>query len=226
MNDTTSKERPILFSAPMVRAIIAGQKTQTRRLLKGSTEHKGPYNPAYIECHKNEKGWASICPYGSPGDRLWVRETWWHYKSSELELAGYEGGGTRCLLDDGRVHEEPIKVIDGKIWEPKDYDIWQRKPSIHMPRWASRITLEITGVRVERLQDISTEDIDAEGFGGDFPHNVMPELFPSNEPEAYAGMSMQECFARLWSSIHAVDGPNGWSSNPWVWVVEFKRVSM
>ncbi|HFL4765532.1 TPA: hypothetical protein ACG33R_001158 [Escherichia coli] len=94
------------------------------------------------------------------------------------------------------------------------------RPSIHMPRWASRITLEITGVRVERLQSISDEDVDAEGFAGDYPTSALPALFPG-EPSDWSHLSMRDCYGVLWKSIY---GEESWQSNPWVWVIEFKRI--
>jgi len=218
MLETTSKERPILFSAPMVRAILDGNKTQTRRIVK-------PFGLCVLDLNTGEevKGLTPVrCPYGAPGDRLWVRETWWHYKSSELEMAAYAEGGTRCLLPDGKTHDEPVKTINGKIWIPSDYSIWKKTPSIHMPRECSRITLEITGVRVERLNDISESDARAEGItdGGCLScGNPEPCGCQNAKPDA------RDAFIHLWHSIHAWDGPNGWISNPWVWVMEFKRVT-
>lgn len=175
------KERPILFSAPMVRAILSGQKTQTRRFL-------GPQPPP---------GKALRCPYGRPRDRLWVRETW----------------QTQAEFDRIRPSELPERARY-YIQYPATYDHWvsRKRASIHMPRWASRITLEILSVHQERVQDIDESDALAEGVasyfhgGYDFPASAMPPAVAN--------------FRRLWNSIHRANG-KGWEFNPWVWVVEF-----
>jgi hypothetical protein len=193
------KERPILFSGPMVRAILDGSKTQTRRTFKGTTEHKGPYNPAYMEAHQQANGWGSICPYGTPGDRLWVRETF------AQDVAGCPGG-----ISYRADHFDPKG--DGPAHPMK----W--RPSIFMPRWASRILLEITDVRVQRLQEISEEDARAEGVsdGGCLScGNPEPCGCGNPQPDARDG------FAWLWQSIH---GSDGWHANPWVWAITFQRL--
>jgi hypothetical protein len=188
--------RPILMNGDMVRAVLEGRKTQTRRVVKPTGKHW-----KYDEEERDENGrvtysgdtWIdeSECPYGQPGGLLYVRET---FGDAGVRLTYQaDDDGAHCMI---------------KKWTP----------SIHMPRWASRITLEITDVRVERLQDISEEDVDAECFGGDFPCSVLPDLFPGN-PEQWAHLSMKECFARLWQSIY---GAESWDANPWVWVVEFQ----
>jgi hypothetical protein len=165
------KERPILFSGPMVRAILEGRKTQTRRIVKPQ-----PLCIASGEWIMN----GSACKYGKPGDRLWVRETWWAPRDDVR----------------GEYKREYIKyaaTLDG-MGQPT----W--KPSIHMPRWASRINLEVVSVRVERLQNISEEDARAEG------------IWQPNWPLSWR---------QLWESIN---GAGSWEANPWVWVVEFKRI--
>jgi hypothetical protein len=149
------KERPILFSAPMVRAILEG------------------------------RNWPELCHIGGIGDRLWVRETWCGFTDEPYYRA--------TAVEDGMLPEE---VADER---------W--KPSIHMPRRASRIDLEVTGVRVERLQDISAEDCTAEGLR-------------SFLREHDAVCDLRDQFRNLWESIN---GPESWASNPWVWAVEFKR---
>ena len=198
------KQRPILFSTPMVRALLNGSKTQTRRVFKAKNGGVWP-NPNDIP------GMRQIlrnCPYGQPGDQLWVRETY----SGPDWMNG--------IPPRNWIPGTPIWYwVDGRI--PTHGDWTKPKPGMHMPRWASRITLEITGVRVERLQDISEADADAECFGGDFPSNVLPELFPGNADD-WGHLSMAQCYQRLWESIN---GPESWSANPWVWVVEFKRIT-
>lgn len=196
------RERPILFSAPMVRAILAGQKTQTRRVVMPQPQHPqfgsrrmlalddegidlylhgGPLLPRAIRC-----------PYGKPGDRLWVRETW-------NQFEGWKG-----YFYAADAHLFGIGEFDDPDHIPEDELRW--KPSIHMPRAASRITLEVTGVRVDRLQDISRGDAMAEGC-------PFPNMADGDDPRQW--------FADLWSQIN---GPEAWQANPWVWVVEFKRL--
>jgi hypothetical protein len=193
------KERPILFSGPMVRAILEGRKTQTRRVVKrqGDMEfdpadpHFGPYWLSYATEADGEDAKVR-CPYGVPGDRLWVRETF-------AENAGTAGGIVYRADVGDSCHG--VARLDLKCQEWTHHvDRW--RPSIFMPRRFSRILLEITGVRVERLQDISDDDCRAEGY--DRSH-----AFP------------REWFARLWASIN---GPGSWAANPWVWVVSFRRV--
>lgn len=205
------KEHPILFSAPMVRAILEGRKTQTRRVVKPQ--------PTFDRRGVTAAGWAERdglwmfpnvapevrirCPYGQPGDRLWVRETT-HRRPMLNILTGeplapkYDGGA--------------YSADDQDVLTPDDFDIcwwYSRKvcPAIHMPRWASRIDLEVTGVRVERLQDISEDDARAEGY--------------AQHGDAVDQMAPSSWFSGLWESIN---GPGSWDANPWVWVVEFRRV--
>ena len=200
------KERPILFNGAMVRAIMAGAKTQTRRVVK-SRHWPEPLTPGYewfFDQTTTEQVWEVgawnagtgegqlhsyiTCPYGKPGDRLWVRETFGH----GCELCGvrfplaphlkYKADGNKCGCS--------------VAW----------RPSIHMPRWASRLTLDVLSVDVQRLQDISEADARAEGI------DPLPD-----DPCAYS------MFAMLWDSINAERG-YGWHVNPWVFVISFKRV--
>lgn len=199
--DAAIKERPILFSGPMVRAILDGRKTQTRRVVKADL----PDNPTY----KSNQRWGLVdgdfyfcgarCPYGQPGDRLWVRE---------------------C-------HSYSVINYPSEVWywahgNPGYGDWTKPRPSIHMPRWASRILLEVTAVRVERLNDISEADAIAEGI------RVLP-LQDANDPGAWwesepgqnQGRSPSHSFKKLWNEIN---GPGSWDLNPWIWVIEFKRI--
>lgn len=193
------KERPIIFSGPMVRAILEGRKTQTRRLIK--LRHGADvvvvdgrvWKPARVDY----AGFVD-CPYGQPGDRLWVRET---FCPDWCEKPIYKADGGSA-------------IDAGYSREPK----W--KPSIFMPRAASRITLEVTGVRVERIQDISDADAQAEGverYGRGWKRYFFPV-----EPHSAWEFPVNS-FASLWDSINLVRAP--WASNPWVWVIEFKRVT-
>lgn len=196
------KERPILFSGPMVRAILEGRKTQTRRLVKADwiQSDRAPLEVAPGFFHF----WCSgehACPLGEPGDLLWVRET--HY------LVRQQG------KQDGAVIE-----IDYKADPNHEQRMCPQKwrPSIHMPRWASRITLEITGVRVERLQDISEADAVAEGI--EFDPGEGGVFHVSRVAGGCWSDSAVGSFGKLWKSIN---GDDSWDANPWVWVVEFKR---
>ncbi len=207
---SVSKEHPILFSEPMVRAILEGRKTQTRRIVKPQ--------PA---SHLLDGEWLPPkCPYGGLGDRLWVRETFGY--CSGVGLTSNTADATYVCFRDGsqvfkkdRSYHQWTKPVNDSAW-PSD---WKWRPSIHMPRWASRITLEVTGVRVERLQDISEEDAVAEGLE---PRDWCgPSQFHLANGCTVYGQSVH-CFKKLWESIN---GLNSWDANPWVWVVEFRRLA-
>ena len=190
-------ERPILFSAPMVRAILDGTKKQTRRIIKDTglyaiEPHHGP------EVMKRErKALATTCPFGSPGARLWVRET--HQLT---------------ITPDG---EETyfIYAADFQDKDIKKASPW--KPSIFMPRFASRITLEITDIRVERLNMISNTDILAEGFRSESCKICVHD----GGSGCGSCRSIVKPFQDLWEKIN---GPDSWDKNPYVWVIEFKRL--
>lgn len=195
------KEHPILFSGPMVRAILDGKKTQTRRVVK----HIPALGWAEAWCHRiTDHAFIDIvgdykkyCPYGQPcnhihgGGRLWVRENF--YVQPDLWARNHEPQPIHYAADGGTGLEDYVK-----------------KPCSHMPRWASRLTLEITNVRVERLQDISFNDAIAEGAfqwaGYEDEHGMRSE-----------GINF---YRKLWESIN---GPGSWQANPWVWVIEFKE---
>jgi hypothetical protein len=226
--DDSFDERPIPFNAEMVRAILDGRKSQTRRVVNpqperwidkyvpsASPEHWLPQG-VYIRDPAGALGRGPIevrrnappvrCPYGKPGDRLWVKETWQHLHNdgSPLErLHDWEKTPVHCFY---RADEsDPTALpVSGK---------W--RPSIHMPRWASRITLEITEVRAERVQEISEDDANAEGCG--LGCTVKSERFGR-----YMSAG-QYAFAELWDSINAKRGL-GWEANPWVWVIGFRKL--
>ncbi|MEX5626110.1 hypothetical protein [Pseudomonas marginalis] len=204
------KERPILFSAPMVRAILEGRKTVTRRAVKTDwiQSDRAPLNTAPGLFHF----WCSgehICPYGEPGQRLWVRETWYcdHFEVMSGPYLKPDDLDIDEALDDGTL----VYAADGLTPYEADQPIW--KPSIHMPRWACRILLEITDVRVERLQDISRADIRAEGL------QCPPELASDDASPNY-----RDWYPAAWRELWESTGGD-WNANPWVWVVEFKRVT-
>lgn len=223
-------ERPILFNGSMVRAILEGQKTVTRRALNARTLKLIDYGAQAGECHylpdsgplhpKSIDYYADFCPYGRPGDRLWVRETWgvvsntWDDNGNMIDWAPDRPATAirEMPFGNGYYSGHVIYAADGPYQWAGDDDgggeprsSWH--PSIHMPRIASRITLEVTGVRVEQLQDISDEDVLAEG------------IYPTRTG-LYPGSPRAE-FRTLWQSINGTDS---WEANPWVWVIEFKRI--
>lgn len=208
------KEHQILFSAPMVRAILAGTKTQTRRVVKPQPFYQGFDGPPRFSSTFGEFHYPSQrgikCPYGHPGDRLYVRETWQHSNHP------YGPVDESCAIFYRADYWDDPHGMDGEKSPEGKYREW--RPSIHMPRWASRILLEIVSVRVERLQDISEEDAMAEG--ADLAHfGVDAYGLPSGC--AVMSVSHRAGYIELWESIN---GPGSWYANPWVWVVEFKRV--
>ncbi|WIJ63892.1 morphogenetic protein [Serratia nevei] len=212
------KERPVIFNGEMVRAILDGRKTQTRRVVSDRHLHLIDVASQVGECYPLESGidhansqsyYREHCPFGQVGDRLWVRETWQGPLVDEEHLDDY-----RANADKFQAPEFCEYAADGGT-RPEFCDLddntrqgW--RPSIHMPRWASRITLEITAVRVERLNDISEEDAKAEG--------VKAGVSPGHEH-----MMHQVAFSELWQSIY---GAENWRANPWVWVIEFKCVEV
>lgn len=226
------RERPILFSGEMVRAILDGRKSQTRRVVKISTAPD-----MYVEADRNAVGhWLlqslvpygqdytlGDCPYGEVGDRLWVREAWGTVRMHEIGQHFF--GGPRIPDRDqvvyraGKLMGVPIPDTSPMQFRSEWRDDFQPerwRPSIHMPRTASRIALEITGVRVERIQSILFYDIRAEGVG--CPVHDFPGGFCSSEcPDLRAHWSQR------WNALNEKRG-YGWDANPWVWVIEFKRV--
>ena len=229
------KERPILMSAPMIRATLSGSKTQTRRIVKPTPEWVGPSG---VLSYRGRVGLQhALSPHGQRGDRLWVREAFRFLDSFDGDSPNTVGD--RCLIAgypkpwapthyeaDGlrdnwmNVGTEPGSVIAGKL-----------RPGIHMPRWASRITLEIVSVRVERLQNISEEDAIAEGV---YCENVIVSSYYANGHHEVGECryffhggpdegfeSAVDAYTALWDSIN---GEGSWEKNPWVWVIEFRRI--
>lgn len=213
------KERPILFSAPMVRAILEGRKTQTRRVMQ--------LQPSITPSLREDSKWGIVaewpgesefdgydchCSYGKPGDRLWVKEAawmWcerrpngttktgkpkWHYVPLRSAPIHY------CADHPAKPQVDVVSPETGNTWG------WRKKLGRFLPKWASRITLEITRIRVERVQDIGYQDAIREGILGEW-FNVVKDV------------SATASFGRLWKSIN---GPDSWAANPWVWVIEFK----
>lgn len=225
------KERPILFNGDMVRAILDGRKTQTRRAVK--LPIKCPDTGCELAgCELAGSPFDvtdRTCPYGQPGDRLWVRESfyaWGHY-GNQYKHEGRSGETRKHFFDrtqmadkkplypatDSGKIDRNMCVCSGNANNVTGY--WLR-PSIHMPRWASRITLEIVSVRVERLNEISKQDAIAEGIQKAWQYADC-YYTPSGDFAC-----SQVAFQRLWESIN---GAGSWQQNPWVWVVEFKMVN-
>lgn len=253
----TKREKPILFNADMVRAILDGRKTQTRRIVKphgwtieqmskykfadvlNASESSGlscqqPATSAYagFQIGSNDTPGYFKCPFGTVGDQLWVRETFfafgrwemrysekknrdeWHFVDMTLEC----GNAYKYDADNPNLTSPPSRI--GALTG------WYRRPAIFMPRQASRIQLEITNIRVERLQDISEEDAIAEGV----KKIILQKPFPragetfwegyENKRKAYRDTAI-DSFSSLWNSTGG-----DWDANPWVWVIEFKRVEV
>ena len=230
------KERPILFRAEMVRAIIAGTKTQTRRIVKPQPELQESYSHQYppdgprtsygysgwypSALAKNARHYGSdehfrkgmpvdFAPRGKPGDRLWVRETWATVHGIPHASVPHVEDFVRYRADDGD-GEHVVTLIKG----------W--KPSIHMPREYSRITLEITDVRVQRLADISDEDATAEGVEADDIGHYANYLDRADDAAIGNWLGPKASFASLWQSIHGI---GAWKANPWVFAYSFRRIA-
>lgn len=203
-------DRPILFNGAMVRAILDGQKTQTRRAIKPQPANDPARHHPIAPYHNGSGGWNWVlaatghgtgdpfsCPFGQPGDRLWVRETWAETDRQDgTPVVAYAAGGCTAIGREGT--NGPDVLLQNLAWgDTPHVDRW--RPSIHMPRWACRLVLEVTDVRVERLQAITAADCWDEGI----PHS--PDVDPRHD------------FEELWTNT----GGN-WTANPWVWVVGFR----
>jgi hypothetical protein len=235
------KERPILFSGRLVRAILEGRKTQTRRVIRPQIEpfeegplvHARKHPKAYLDMYRSDKdpsggrdigthwcwwtsddrqgpGWYR-CPFGQPGDQLWVRENFWRDKKGEY--IAYAATPEVCNDDSGQVWSLP-DTEETPTPEKLRAAGYKLCPSIHMPRDRSRIQLEVTGVRVERLQEISEEDARAEG--------IPPMLELAGDIVRDIGLC-RPAFRNGWDHLNAKRG-FGWLKNPWVWVIEFRRI--
>lgn len=211
-----TKEKPIPFSAPMVRAVLAGTKTQTRRILKpqpiamvgGGTIPCSSFKPA---AGLGQRYKPIACPYGKVGDQLWVREAWRAPTSCDHLPP-------RSISD-----SEAVRFLADEVVGP-DAGFGKGRPGMFMPRWASRLQLEVTAVRAERLQDISEEDAKAEGI---FPHVrggwhwVMHDSSNPDDWNQFGYKTAALAFQGLWELIN---GPESWAANPVVWAVGFRRL--
>ncbi|CZY38579.1 hypothetical protein [Enterobacter asburiae] len=221
-----SKERGMIFNGEMVRAILDGRKTQTRRVIQSAARtmqarglevisHRAPgdkWYGDYVFSMRDRNGvWHDFtneqflakCPFGQPGDRIWVRETWAEAGAGAPDLKLYRANYPAHVP----THYENVPPAEDVRWTP----------SIHMPRWASRITLEITGVRVEQLKSISEDEARSEGVA-----RLREGFWKHYQPGwTQHQLSARGAFATLWDSIY---GSGEWDRNPWVWVIEFKRI--
>lgn len=210
-------ERPILFSAPMVRAILDGRKTQTRRVARMTA--CGHVRRAHRRWHPGDPDASAACPYGQPGDLLWVRETWGIIPNGPDDYPYVIWQADRAVdWCDGNSRSGDVHYVSSDA-KPNHW-----RPSIHMPRWASRITLEVVGARVERLQALTEEDARAEGCASDAERiaesgDMMKGLDSRALPTRLR--SARDGFRDLWNTINAKRAT--WGSNPWVWRVEFRR---
>ena len=216
------RERPIIFSGPMVRAILDGLKSQTRRIIK-LEEFQESTTPGYDYAFRKRGCWQDVrlkdmlapprgnypfrCPYGVVGNHLWVRESYC-YEMVEGRYVYNEYGNPHTFYRADGIDIASVDEDGFQKWRKDGMEASPWIPSIHMPRWASRITLEITDIRPQRLQEISEEDAKAEGIDYD--------------PSAPAALSHRTSFAHLWDSINSKRSP--WNENPWVWVIDFKRI--
>lgn len=247
---TVGIERPILFSGPMIAAIQAGRKTQTRRVVKPQPgSFVGPANRPECEWTPCAGGGTDArgvfqgkriaCPFGRPGDRLWVRESFGFSRqdddiNEQERVVCYRAVGPCHITDAGvnrlkRTQSGTLMQPNHYVWEPQEW-----RPSIHMPRWASRITLEITGVRVERLHDISADDAKAEGLAsvtkdGSLYKYGIPDLdgLPGNDNHGWHWQEWERdprnAYHKLWEQIN---GPGSAVANPLVWAISFRRVTL
>lgn len=222
------KERPILFNGEMVRAILDGRKMQTRRVISNHTLDMFDVAASIGECYSlrdsdeispNSLGYyLEFCPLGQHSDRLWVREAWQHVYMSTNEYGHVDSVDFETHIPKIKPsHGGTVYQADGHEKDREDRG-WPWRPSLHMPRWASRIDLLITGVRIERLQSISQEDARAEGFGvaGWVPSYSNPDNAGFDET-----LTPYDNFADTWESIY---GQRSWLANPWVWVIEFQHI--
>ena len=237
-------ERPILFSGPMVRAILAGTKTQTRRVVKWRPsspadvsatrppDEAQPYfhiTGAWLATWTENGQWSAmptVCPYGVPGDRLWVRETWRAWSGFGETVVEYAADGAKRIAKDWHIGTPDLHITGNDLahydhgeWcnriGRQNVDSW--RPSIHMPRAASRLTLEVTEVRVERLTQISSAEALLEGV-----------TLPAGRDASTTTIlrDAHAAFVQLWQSINGKRPGCAWHDDPWVWVVSFRRVEV
>lgn len=221
------KETPIPFKGPMVRAILDGRKTQTRRIIKNTGLYAIDEAIHAKETAGREKAaLLSRCPYGKPGNRLKVKEAAWMWcekmpngltktgRAKWLYLPLQSGSGVYCADHPSKPNIDVVSPNTGNQWE------WRKKITRFLPSWASRITLEVVNVRVERLQDISEEDAKAEGTFS-ISEDLKQQAARIALSEGKDRVGGKDYFRQLWQSINGTDS---WNQNPWVWVIEFRRI--
>jgi hypothetical protein len=239
-------ERPVLFNGTMVRAILSGAKTVTRRPVVPMAGRQRQWltpalltqSPRLTMCRLSEVdggdlgaqmehpkggplGWVRS-PLGAPGDRLWVRETWCPGDYWTSGVVHDPPEDIRYAADNSAISYatgEPLRIDTSDWSDPKRW-----RPSIHMPRWASRLSLDVVSVGVERLHDITEDDARREGIGPLWLQDGEQGCWYTGDPSKGAKMharTARDAFARLWSEVY---GPSAWDANPWVWRVEFTRV--
>lgn len=227
MSTTAVREKPILFSGPMIRAILEGRKTQTRRVFKHNQSFDG--HPELDDAVREAA--MKLCPY-EVGMRLWVRETWGQSidEKGTCCVCYRADDSARYYLADYGGEGDPVELAGPAVpWQPPHK--W--RPSIFMKRWASRITLEVTDIRAERVRAISAADADAEGAGMDSVGDGLQQLNQwakwsvrvareRSEPRPVVTTS-EGAFAMLWEKLNAKRG-YGWETNPWVWAYTFRRL--
>jgi hypothetical protein len=238
-------ERPIIFSAPMVNAILAGKKNVTRRIVKfplrrlvakdqagpeahyaGGMQQESSDSPPQLDLQSHfAEGAAGLCPYGQPGTTLWLKEAFYAFGRWEMHSNKKSGRNDwrfkDMTVESGRDYcfSEPANSVKTSRADPAP--TWWLRPSLFMPRRASRVDLEVTDIRIERLRDITDEQARAEGFSP--MHDGVHMYFVNHLPHPSTGMSITAviAFALYWQRLH---GNDSWNENPWVWVVSFRRL--
>ncbi|WP_341519807.1 hypothetical protein AABC73_14735 [Pseudomonas sp. G.S.17] len=238
-------ERPIIFSAPMVNAILSGKKSVTRRIIKfplrrlvakdqagpgahyaGGIQQESSDGPPQLDLQSHfAEGPAGLCPYGQPGTTLWLKEAFYAFGRWEMHPNKKSGRNDWRFIDmtvgSGLDYgfSEPARYVKTSRDDPAP--TWWLRPSLFMPRRASRVDLEVTEIRIERLRDITDEQARAEGFSP--MHDGVHMYFVNHLPHPSTGMSITAviAFALYWQRLH---GNDSWNENPWVWVVSFRRL--
>lgn len=229
-------ERPIIFSPPMVSAILNGKKTVTRRIVKSpgrvaarhdTPRHSGSGEPAVeTSVETSHEFTQQTCPYGQPGGRLWLKESFYAFGHWQNRFNQEHQRKEWHFIDQTHAsgHDYQFTEPAGYVKQPRadDRPAWWLRPSLFMPRRASRIDLEIVNVHMERLRDITDEQAQAEGFSP--LHDGMQGYYLNHLPPPHAGVSVTAviAFAVYWQTLN---GPDSWYENPWVWVVGFRRVT-
>ena len=232
------KEKPIIFSGEMIKAILDGKKTMTRRVIKSNHDLSrythvdfdidGDNKWELARINDLKRTYTKIGnPYGNVGDRLWVRETWIQgYDDPLIESEGDDENAVSIIYKaDGKEEYRTCSAETAENWGDfsADSEMVGFKSPIHMPRWASRILLEITDIRVERLNDISEADCEKEGFRFYPLSRICFKPCSTKHPSGHGSNNYKSIFGEYWDTLNAKKGYQ-WSSNPWVWVIEFKKV--